>query len=148
MVGKMSGSGIKAGWLYSLLCVAPTLLGIAIYMAARKVVPVPLHDLMTQVGLLDLRSDHIVSWFDSNTVTRVIRDSLPHALWAFALTAFVLLATRHMPRTAQWVYLGLAYALIVLLETSVGTFDLIDLAGATCAVLIATFAICGIKTID
>lgn len=144
----MNGSGLKAGWLYSLLCIAPTLVGVAIYMAARKVVPVPLHDLMTHVGLLDLRSDHIVLWFDSNTVTRVIRDSLPHTLWAFALTAFVLLATRHMPRTAQWTYLALVYALIVLLETSVGTFDLIDLAGATFAVLLATFAIHGIKSID
>lgn len=144
----MSRSGIKASWLYILLCIAPTLVGLVIYMVARKIVPAPLHELMTSVGLLELRDDHIVSWFDSNTVTKVIRDSLPHALWAFALTAFVLLATRHMPRTAQWAYLGLSYTLIVLLETSVGTFDLIDLAGATCAVLLATFAIHGIKTID
>ncbi len=148
MAQQPSSSGIKVGWLYSLLCVVPTLVGVAIYTAARKIVPLPLHDLMNHFGLLELRSDEIVSWFDSNAVTKVIRDSLPHALWTFALTAFVLLATRNMPRTVQRTYLGLAYVLVLVLETSVGTFDLIDLASATCAMLLAAVTIWAIKNPD
>lgn len=137
MAQLTSSSDMKARWLYSLLCVVPTLVGIAIYMMARKILPVPLHDLMTHFGLFALRSDDIMSWFDSNTVTKIIRDSLPHALWAFALTAFVLLTTCNMPRKARWAYLLLTYALIVALEMFVGTFDSLDLIGATCAVLVA-----------
>jgi len=113
------------------LCIIPLVAGVWLYGVARATVPQPLHEFMALVGFDDTQNVRLLDWFDRNWLAIVIRDSLPHGLWAFALGAFVVLSTLGMGSQMRQGYMWLVYALIVVLEVSVGVFDVIDLALAT-----------------